>query len=176
MIILLTLQTRRLRFREDKSHTQSIQRVTKSQTQICLNPESMPMQMLRGLSNGKSHRGLVDSQSTFLGEMTYDLGLEEWVPKDGCQKGMEQGPRGNYLSEGEMGKNTVDMKGLSGSIWLEHKKKREIKWKGWLAWDYVLCSSYYVLPWIPCCWHGMAENEMRSVNSIPEPWWGPRAH
>lgn len=46
---------------------------------------------------------------------------------------MEQGPRGNYLSEGEMGKNTVDMKGLSGSIWLEHKKKREIKWKGWLA-------------------------------------------
>lgn len=131
----------------------------------------MPMQMLWELSNRKSHRGLVDFHSTFLGEMTYDLGFEEWVPRDGCQKGMEQDPRGNYLSEGVMGRNTVGMKGLSGSIWLECRKQREIKWKGWLAWDYVLCSSYYVLPWIPCCKHGMAENEIRSVNSIPEPWW-----
>lgn len=46
---------------------------------------------------------------------------------------MEQDPRGNYLSEGVMGRNTVGMKGLSGSIWLECRKQREIKWKGWLA-------------------------------------------
>ena len=69
LIIFLTLETRRLRFREDKSHTQSSQQVTESQTQIYVNPEPNPMQMLQGISDRKSHRGLVDSQSTIKGRM-----------------------------------------------------------------------------------------------------------
>lgn len=101
LIIFLTLETRRLRFREDKSHTQSSQQVTESQTQIYVNPEPIPMQMLQGISDRKSHRGLVDSQSTFLGEIPYDPGFEEWVPRDGYQKGMEEGSRRNWVEERE---------------------------------------------------------------------------